>query len=356
MGVTARETKLGINIATAGSWSTGAAVATAVGAGDGHYLRDDVAIQGKRQISKEDAATQNFIGMIQVSGYEAIQTQLPMFLHYHDAWQNVLFALALGTGGTAPSQIGASTAYTNTFEPSTTRTTLYATVVRDKVQDVSEVPGVVFNGFEINVGEMGRMEIDWLMTGDHEKVDSVINTSTQISALTFPTLGRRFFWKDAVVRLNSQSGSGLAAGDAMKFTKMKLRFEQPIDVKFVGGQATIIQPLDQGFPKITLDLTFARYDATSKAFFASHRDGTRYKADIIFTGPAIDATSSYGLKFEFPHLAVMNFTASLPTTSQSEPAIQLEGLGTSAAPTGMTGVTKPIRVTTTGISSANPFA
>jgi hypothetical protein len=31
--------------------------------------------------------------------------------------------------------------------------------------------------------------------------------------------------------------------------------------------------------------------------------GTRYKADIIFTGPAIDATSTYGLKFEFPHLA-----------------------------------------------------
>jgi hypothetical protein len=206
MGATARQTKVGINIATAGSWNTGAAVATAVGAGDGHYLRDDVAIQNKPQISKEDVATQNFVGMIQVGNYEAVQAQLPMYLHYHDVFQNILFALALGTGGTAPVQIGASTAYNNTFEPATSRTTLYATIVRDKVVYVSEVPGAVLNGFEIRVGEMGRMEVDWLFTGDQEKEDSTINTSTQINALTFPTQGRRFFFGTA------SSGSTARAG------------------------------------------------------------------------------------------------------------------------------------------------
>jgi hypothetical protein len=356
MGVTARETKVGINIATAGSWSLGSATATAVGAGDGHYLRDDVDIQNKRQIAKEDVATRNFIGAIQVSNLEAVQTQLPMFLHYHDVWQNILFALALGTGGTAPVQIGTSTVYTNTFEPATTRSTLYATIVRDKVQDVAEVPGAVFSGFEMRIGEMGRMEVDWLFTGDQEKVDSAINTATQISALTFPTLGRRWFFKDCVIRLNAQSGGALGSSDAMKFTAMKLRVEQPIDVKFVGGSPSIIQPLDNGFPKITLDLTFARYDATSKAFFAAHKDGTRYKGDLIFTGPLIDATTSWGLKFELPNLAVMSYAAPLPTVQQGEPKIALEALDTTAAPTGMAGVTKPIRVTTTGIASVNPFA
>lgn len=355
MGAAARQTKLGVNISTAASWST-AAIATAVGAGDGHYLRDDVAIQHKPMVSKEDVATQNFIGMIQVSNFEAIQAQLPMYLHYHDAWQNVLFALALGTGGTAPTQIGASTAYTNTFEPATSRSTLWATIVRDKVVYISEVPGAVFNGFEIRVGESGRVEVDWLFVGDNEKEDSVINTSTQISALTFPTQGRRFFFKDGVLRFNAQSGGALGAGDAMKFTAFKLRVEQPVDVKYVGGQQTIILPLDNGFPTITLDLTFARFDTTSQAFFANMKAGTRYKGDITFTGPAIDATSSYGLKFEFPHLGVMTLGSPLPNVNQGEPKVTLEGLSTSAAPTGMTGVTKPIRVTTTGISSTNPFA
>lgn len=356
MGVTARETKVGINIATAGSWSTGIATATAVGAGDGHYLRDNVDIQHKRQISKEEVATRAFIGAIQVSNIEAVQTQLPMFLHYHDVWQNVLFALALGTGGTAPVQIGTSTVYTNTFEPATTRTNLYATIVRDKVQDISEVPGAVFTGFEIRVAEMGRIEVDWLFTGDQEKVDSAINTATQITALTFPTLGRRWFFNDCNIRLNAQSGGALGAGDVMKFTAMKLRVEQPIDVKFVGGSPSIIQPLDNGFPKVTLDLTFARYDAVSKAFFAAHKNGTLYKGDIIFTGPLIDATTSWGLMFQFPNLAVMAYESTMPTVQQSEPKISLDALDTTAAPTGMSGVTKPIRVTTTGISTVNPFA
>ena len=356
MGVSARELKLGINVATAGSWSTSSAVSTAVGAGDGHYLRDDVNLALRRQVSKEDSATQNFIGMVQVSNYEAIQIQLPMFLHYRDAWQNVLWALALGTGGTAPSQIGATIAYNNTFEPVLNRTNLYATVVRDKSLMFSEIPGVVLNGFEIRSGEMGRIEIDWLGLGDLEKSDSVINTSTQINALTFPTLGSRFFMKDLIVRLNSQSGGALGSGDAVKVTAFRLRYEQPMDVKFVGGSPSMIQPLDNGFPSISLELTFARYDAASHAFFAAHRDGTRYKGDLIFTGPAIDATSSYGLKFELPHLAVMAYDAAFPGQQQAEPKIVLDALSTTSAPTGMTGITKPIRVTTTGIASGNPFA
>jgi hypothetical protein len=354
MGVTARQAKVGINIATAASWST-AAIATAVGAGDGHYLRDDMQIQHKPQISREDVATQTYIGMIQIGNFEAIQAQMPMYLHYHDVWQNVLFALALGTGQTSPTQIGASTAYNNTFEPATSRSNLWATIVRDKSVYVSEVTGAVFNGFEIRVGEAGRIEVDWLFVGNNEVEDSTVNTATQVSALTFPTLGRRWFFKDATIRLNTQAAAGLGAGDAIPFSTFKLRVEQPVDVKFVGGQQTIIQPLDNGFPKITLDLTFARFNSTSQGFFANMKAGTRYKGDIIFLGPAIDATSFYGLKFQFPHLAVMSEVSPMPNVAQSEPKITLEGLATSAAPTGMS-ATAPVRVTTTGIASGNPFA
>jgi hypothetical protein len=64
------------------------------------------------------------------------------------------------------------------------------------------VPGAKFTGFEISVGENGRMQVDWKFIGDTEKSDSVINTSTQVSALTFPTLGLRAFFDDCVIRLN----------------------------------------------------------------------------------------------------------------------------------------------------------
>src|SRR5688572_14206245 len=98
MGVDARQTKVGINIATSGSWGNAAAVATAVGAGDGHYVRDDIGQQLKQNYSRDNSAGQNFIGSVQSATTEAITAAVPMFLHYNDSWQNILWALVLGTG------------------------------------------------------------------------------------------------------------------------------------------------------------------------------------------------------------------------------------------------------------------
>lgn len=357
MGVTSRETKIGIAIATAGSWGNGVAIATAVGVGDGHYLRDDVDIQARRQLADSNVATRNFIGSVQVANAEAIAAMLPMYLHYDDAWQNVLFALVLGAGGGTPTQVGTSAVYTNTFEAGTSRpaSAFYATIARDKVQHISEVPGAVFHGFEIRVGEMGRIEVDWLFVGNDEIVTSSVNTSAQIAALTFPTQGRRWFFRDCVIRLNPLAAGALSASDALKFTGMKLRFEQPVDRKFSGGSTTIVQPVDDGFPRITLELTFARYDGASKAFFAAHKDGAPFKGDLTFTGPSIDGVTPWGLKFEFPHLVVKSYAARMPAGAQSEPAIQLTAYDTSSAPSGMTGITNPIRVTTTGTAAAGPW-
>lgn len=356
MGVNARQTKVGINVATSGSWGTGSAVATAVGAGDGHYVRDDMNIQLQVNRSRDDSAGQNFIGSVQTATTKAIEASIPMYLHYNDVFQNVLFALTLGTGGTAPVRIGTSTAYTNTFEPATNKTGKYATIVRDKTQYIAEVPGAKFTGFEISVGENGRMHVDWKFIGDTEKNNSSINTSTQINALTYPTLGLRAFFDDCVLRLNSQAGGALGAGDVMKFTSMKVTFGQPLDTKFVGGQLTVIEPEERDFPDMKVELTFARFDSTSDDFFDAHRDGTKYKADITFTGAAIDATSFYGLMFQFPNLDVGNFSAKVPGgAGQAEPKMTLTALSTTSAPTGMSGVTAPMRVTTTGTASANPF-
>lgn len=356
MAVHARQTKVGINIATSGSWGTGVAIATAVGAGDGFYVRGDLGVQLQMMQSADDSAGQNFIGSVQSGNTEAVAITVPTYLHYNDAWQNVLWALTLGTGGTSPTQVGTTTAYTNTFEPATNKTGRYATVVRDKVMMVSEVPGVKFTGFDLTFGEAGRAEINWVAVGDLEKSDSTINTATQISALTFPTLGRRAFFDDCTVRLNSQSGGSLAGSDKVFITTLRVRFSQPMDSKHVSGATSIIEPEESGFPECTIELEFGRYDSASHAFFAAHRDTTAFKADITFVGPTL-ATTTYGLLMQFPNMIVTNNQA--PVTGgadQVTPSLSLRALSTTSAPTGMTGVTAPIRVVTTGVSTTNPFA
>jgi hypothetical protein len=354
MGVNARQTKVGVNIATSGSWGT----ATAVGTGDGHYVRDDLGVQLRMNQSEDNAASQNFIGSVQTGTAAAITASLPVFLHYNDAWQNVLWALTLGTGGTAPAQVGTSTIYTNTFEPATNKTGRFATIVRDKVQHVSEIPSAKFTGFELRVGDQGRMEVDFSFVGNVEKSDSTVNTATQVSALTFPTLGRRAFFDDIVVRINTAGGGALGASDAINVTNMRVRFNQPLDALHIGGSTTIVEPEETGHPTAEIELTFARFDSTSDDYFASHRDTTTHKLDITATGPVIGTTAtSYGLLMQFPNLYVSEYSAPIPGgAGQSAPRVTLRALSTTTAPTGMTGVTVPLRVVTTGISTTNPFA
>jgi hypothetical protein len=105
-----------------------------------------------------------------------------------------------------------------------------------------------------------------------------------------------------------------------------------------------------------VDLTFARFDTASDAFFDAHRDVTLYKGDLTLTGPAI-ATTSNAMLFQFPNLAVVEYNAPIPGGGgNSSPTMRLKAYSTTAAPTGMTGVTVPIRLTTTGSATANPFA
>jgi hypothetical protein len=356
MAVNARQTRVGINIATSGSWSTGTAVATAVGAGDGHRVRDDFGVQLQQNYSYDDSAGQNFIGSVQLGNTAAVQAAIPMYLHYSDVFQNVLWALAFGTGGTAPVQIGTSTAYSNTFEPATSRTGLYATIVRDKVQYISEVPGAKCTGFELTFGENGRAEITWNFIGDREVSDSSINTSTQITALTYPAQGLRAFMRQAVLRLNSQSGGALSASDAVQFTAMRFSFVESMDEYHVSGAASIIEPEIQDHLTVEMEITVPRFNSATDAFFDAHRDVSQYKGDLTLTGPTI-GTSNYTLLFQFPNLVVPTYSAPIPGGGgNSTPTFRLRALSTTTAPTGMSGVTVPVRLTTTGSSTTNPFA
>jgi hypothetical protein len=356
MGTHARQTKAGINIATSGSWGTGAASATALGAGDGHYVRDDLGLVLRMQQARDDSASQDFIGSVQSANADEVAVTVPVYMHYKDAWMNVLYALALGTGGTSPVQIGATTAYSNTFEPSTSKTGLYATVVQDKVEDIFEVPGAKCTGFTLTAGEMGRMEAVFNFIGDLVKEDSTVNTATQISALTFPTQGLRTFLDDAQIRINAQGGAALSAGDAIDVTSLTISFSQPLDTRHVAGQTTIIEPCENEFPDFTVELEAGRSGTTWNAFFAGHRNTTAYKMEVEFTGATL-ATTNYGVLFQFPNGILEPYEAPVPGgAGQIIPRMTFRALSTTAAPTGMTGVTVPMRVTTTGESTGNPFA
>jgi len=359
MGVSARQIKIGIK--TAATWGT----AVAVGTGSGQTLREDFRDDPMVQVSEQIAAGETFVSTVQAGRVAAIKAALPMYLTYSDVFQNIFWAHVLGTGGIAPTQVGTTTAYTNTFEPATGgRDGLFATIVRDKVQKIVEIPSAKFTGFELRFGENGRAEVMWNFVGMKAIENSAINTATQISALTFPPNGIRAFFEQVVVRLNLQSGGALSAPtdvisgtvNAGGLTDLVIRFDQPLDEKYVGGVAGIIEPLDNGWPTFEIEMTFARFDAVSKLYTGYQVAQTALKMDVTFTGPLIGGLATrYGLLFQFPAVFVATAQDPIPASAiQSQPNVKLKAYLASAAPTGMT-VTRPVRVTTTGSSSANPF-
>lgn len=352
MAVSPRSSKAGIAIATAASWGT----ATALGAGDGIWVIDDLNDSISMQVDEDDSAGQDFIGSMQVANHNAPKPEIATLLHYNDGFQNVMWALACGTGGTAPVQIGATTAYTNTFEPATNKTGVFATIIRDKVQYISEIPSAKCTGFELSFGDNGRAMITWMFIGAKVNIASVINTSTQVSALTFPTQGLRAFFKQLEFRLNAASGGALSSAEEMGITDLTFKYDQALDEKFEAGQDYLVQPEDNAYPEITLDVTFTRLDSVSDDFAAYHRDNTSLKADITLTGPTL-ATTTYKLLVQFPNLIVTAAPVEFPSGAENvAPAVSFKAYKASTAPTGMTGVTKPFRITTTGISTTNPFA
>ncbi len=352
MAVSPRSSKVGINIATSTAWGT----ATALGAGDGVWVTDDIKDSLSMQVDEDDSAGQDFIGSMQVANHNVPKIEIPTLLHYNDSFQNVLWALACGTGGTAPAAIGTTTAYTNTFEPATNKTGLFATIVRDKVTFISEIPSAKCTGFELSFGDNGRGMVTFMFTGAKTNIDSAINTSTQISALTFPTQGMRAFFKQLVFRLNAYSGGALSASEAFDITDLKLKYEQPLDELYKAGADYVIEPEDNDYPDISLDITFARLTSATDDFIGYHRDNTSLKADMTITGPTL-AGSNYKLLFQFPNLIVSTAPVEFKSGAENvQPAVTMKAYKAASAPTGMTGVTKPFRITTTGVSTTNPFA
>jgi hypothetical protein len=312
MAVSPRSSKVGLAIATSSSWGT----ATAVGAGNGVWVIDDLKASLSMQVDEDDSAGQDFISSLQVANHNAIKAELVTLLHYNDVFQNQLWALACGTGATS------------TFEPATQKTGRFATIVRDKVEFISEVPSAKCTGFELSFGDNGRGIVTWMFTGTKEVVDSAINTSTQVSATT------------------------LSTSDEIKVTDFKITYEQPLDELFVNNQDYILEPEDNAYPNIEVAMTFARLDSTSEDYIGYHRDNTALKMEALLTYIG----GSKSLKFEFPRLQVAEAPIEFKAGAENvQPEVVMKAYKAAAAPSGMS-VTAPFRITTEGTNTTNYFA
>ena len=239
--------------------------------------------------------------------------------------------------------------YTHTLKLLAKMAGLFGTYATEKHDKIEVVPSAKPHKLTFSV-DAGKIKLSVDFKGNDLINDSGVVTS--MAAVTIPDDHNRILFKQGVFRMNAQDGAGLADGDKIKIKDFTLEIERGAEDQYEAGSQQIIEPLEGDVkPKVTLTLNFNRLDSVNEVYFADWKAQTEKKLDIVFTGALIEESNYNYFKFEFPRMQIEDMDK--PDEAIIPASITLRGLEADAAPTGMTGITKPVRMTIMNENSAD---
>jgi hypothetical protein len=262
----------------------------------------------------------------------------------------VLEALAMGSPAAvviSTSAVGQTTSWSHVMDIAPSIDGLGATFAIDRKLYVEEIPSAKVYGFGETVGDGGIINQSFKVLGVAPTDVSSININSTIYSASYPALTGKVFRNQGTFRLNLQSGGALASSDAITLVEsMEFSFERPQDRSFVYGSKEIAEPADNEFPEPTITLNFARMNTvTANSLRTAIRSSTAYKGDATYLGAYINSTDQYKKLWQFPYLELQDFATPASGAAQVKPVAMFKLKKPSAAPTGMTGVTMPFRLT-----------
>ena len=270
-------------------------------------------------------------------------------MRYDNGRLNTLLAMVFGTAGT-PTKVSTSLAYKHVFQWADDIAGLFATWAEERAGKIYEVPSAKVFKVEFGFTD-GELRITLSMRGDTCKEDSAVNTATQIDALTIPAslLGTEITFKQAVVKMNAESGGDVSGENALILEDFSMAFERPVEGGIhVAGSDTIIEPevedLD-GHEAISVKLSFPRMTSLNAAFFATFKAETTQKLLIQFTGALIEETYYNTLAFFYPRLRMKAPTYDAEAIVKAGLELIAEEAGSN--PTGMDHARPYIEITNT---------
>ncbi len=285
---------------------------------------------------EEESAASAFQSDIDQGMFDPVDFSLEFDARYEGL--GPILAQVFGTAGT-PTQQGATAAYLHVLQMADTIAGLYGTYCTEKKDKFHVVKSVKPYKLTFSLGD-GLVKLAIEMKGDEVIDNSTIITS--LASLTTPDIHNRILCRQAVWRMNDQTGAALAGGDQIRPRDFTLEIERPMEDQFECGRQAIIEPLENAKPMVKLTLNFNRYDDVNKLYFADWKAETEKKLDVVFTGALIESTYYYYFKFQFPRFKIED--VDYPDDMIIPATVVLRGLEADSAPTGMTGITKPVQL------------
>lgn len=350
-GLTSREARMAFAKFGANSWGVAASVTK------GAYFQSDGGLTLQPQRVNDEAFGQAFIGdgdLGDVNAPDITLTQRDRYGDYGYVWE----ALAMGSPAAvtiSTSAAGQTTSWLHVIDLAPTIDGLGLTYAMDKVLFVDELTSAKVHGFSLQPGEGGVMDKSFKVLGSKPTNISSVNTRSTVNGATFPALENRVFRKHGIFRLNKQSASALASGDAVPIETFSMDFDRPQDAPHVFGQDYVYDPADNGFPTVKITVTYPRMTTvTANSLYQCLRDDPQWKGDITFSGAFINSIDQYTEKYQYPALELDEWSAPVTGANQVKPTATFMAKMAATSPSGMAFV-NPFRLTRIMVNSLGAF-
>lgn len=344
-GVTGRTVKMAFAKYATNSWGVAASVTKGV------YFQSDAGMVQQPDIVEDESMGQVDLGLADRGNTNFVNLSLQGQSRYDDH-NYILEALAMGSPNavTVVSSVAANSlvATSHVIDLADVIDGLGVTIASDLGNYVKEVTSAKVVGFEESIDAGGSVQMEtFTVIGSDATTQSSININSTVGGANFPALSNRILKKHGTFRINAQSGGGLGAGDAHRnVDSVRFTFARGMDLSHELGYATGVEPAQNAFSTYSLEVTYNRMTTVSaNSLRAALTDGTVFKADWTSTGAYINSTTRFSKTYEFPQIEVIGFEDTVDGPGQVKPRVTYKISKPSAAPTGMSGLTRPFRLT-----------
>jgi hypothetical protein len=265
---------------------------------------------------------------------------------------NLLWGLAFGSSAVTTLDTGA---YAHTFTLTPDLAGLFATYCVFDGVAVREATSMKVTGFELSGTGGQALDLRFPVMADDRIATSTVNTT--LAAVTYLPYEGRLMFDDVLIRINAQGGAALTTADTFYFSDFSITLDRPHEAPFVTNRrSTRSEPIANGKPTIRIALTEDAYTTTSR--LTALRARTAFKMDFEALGSVAIGTTTYTYRLycEFP--GVFHSAVRLPINGPSRiiPDLEFVAEQVASAPTGMSGLTLPMRMTLHNAWSTNALA
>jgi len=263
-----------------------------------------------------------------------------VYLRYNDPAAHTMLAQIVGSQ-TTPATVS-TLSYTSDYIPADNIEGLFGTFAVDKVTKVHVVPSAKWNSFSLTAKPGVPVEVQFKGIGKDEITNSTINTT--LASVTSVDRANRMQLKDAVIRVNDQTGATLSDNDKITVTSLTFDFERPQTSDYENtGSNTVSEPLGDGYPKAKVSLEFRKYGSGEAQYYSDWVTGTTKKMDVLFEGATIEGSEKYQFRILFPRMRIKEVKTS--GSNNIVTSVSMDCEAPASAPSGMIGLLKPFKIT-----------